>query len=95
MGRLFSEKGDIKKAQEWLDYALAARADEPPGPQRRAGWLLDQGRAQDARTEADEAVKLDPKSSEARRLRAFIAWHLRDLAGAEISPRVAAPRHTR
>ena len=48
-----------------------------------AGWLLDQGRAALARPEAEEAVKLDPKSPDARRLKGFIAWHLRDLDGAE------------
>jgi tetratricopeptide (TPR) repeat protein len=83
MGRLFGETGDIKKAQEWLDRALQLEPMSTRVRNARAGWLLDQGRAQDARSEADEAVKLDPKSMDARRLRGLIAWHLRDLAGAE------------
>ena len=83
MARLFSQKGDVKKAEEWFDYALKT---EPANARVRiahAGWLLDQGRAALARPEAEEAVKLDPKSPDARRLKGFIAWHLRDLDGAE------------
>ncbi len=83
MARLFSQKGDAKKAEEWFDYAQKL---EPTSARVRiayGGWLLDMGRAPLARPEADEAVKLDPKSPEARRLKGFIAWHLRDLAGAE------------
>ena len=83
MARLFSQKGDAKKAEEWYDYA---RKLEPASARVRiayAGWLLEQGRATLARPEADEALKLDPKSQDAQRMTGFIAWHLRDLAGAE------------
>jgi tetratricopeptide (TPR) repeat protein len=83
MGRLFSQKGDLKKAQEWFDRALEREPTSARVRTARAGWLLDQGHAQEASKEADEALKLDPKSTESRRLRGFIAWHLRDLAGAE------------
>ncbi len=83
MGRLFSQGGDHKKAQEWFDYALEVEPKNIRVRNARAGWLLDQGRATDASKEADEAIKLDPKSTESRRLKGFIAWHLRDLAAAE------------
>ena len=83
MGRLFSQMGDLKKAQEWFDHALELEPTSVRVRNARAGWLFDQGRAKDASKEADEALKLDPKSLEARRLKGFIAWHLRDLAGAE------------
>ena len=46
-------------------------------------WLLDQGRAADARPEIDEALKLDPALKEAQKVQALIAWHLRNLAAAE------------
>ena len=41
------------------------------------------GALTDARAEIEEAVKLDPASKEAQKVRGLVAWHLRDLAGAE------------
>jgi tetratricopeptide (TPR) repeat protein len=83
MGRLFIQKGDAKKAEEWFDYALKVEPVSARVRIARAGWLLDQGRAPLARAEADEALKLDPKSTDAQRTKGFVAWHLRDLAGSE------------
>jgi len=83
MALLYAHKGDSKKAEEWFDYA---RKVEPASARVRsshAAWLLDQGRATAARSEIEEAVKLDPASKEAQKIRGLIAWHLRDLAGAE------------
>jgi len=83
MGWLYTQKGDPKKAQEWFDYA---RKVEPTSARVRlahAAWLLDQGQTTAARSEIEEAVKFDPASTEARRIQGLIAWHLRDLAGAE------------
>jgi superkiller protein 3 len=83
LGRLWSQRGDQKKAQEWFDYALKLEPSSARVRLARAAWLLDQGRAAEARPEIEEAVKLDPDSHEARRLHGLIAWHLRDLAAAE------------
>ena len=83
MGRLFSQKGNAKKAEEWFDYAVKLEPASARVRIARGGWLLDQGARPLARAEADEAVKLDPKSKDAQRLKGFIAWHLRDLAGSE------------
>ena len=83
MALLQSQKGDLKKAEEWFDYA---RKLEPKNARVRlahARWLLDQGRAADARTEIDEALKLDPTLKEAQKVQALVAWHSRDLAAAE------------
>ncbi len=83
MALLQSRKGDFKKAEEWFDYA---RKYEPKSARVRidhAKWLLDQGRASDARAEIDEASNLDPTSKEAQKIQALIAWHLRNLAAAE------------
>jgi Tfp pilus assembly protein PilF len=83
MALLQTRKGDFKKAEEWFDYA---RKFEPKSARVRldhARWLLDQGRASDARAEIDEALKLDPASKEAQKVQALIAWHLRNLAAAE------------
>jgi len=83
MALLYTQKGDLKKAEEWFDRA---RRDEPASAQVRiahAGWLLDRGQTTAARSEIEEAVKLDPASKEAQKMQGLIAWHLRDLAGAE------------
>ena len=83
MALLQSRKGDHKKAEEWFDYA---RKLEPKSARVRldhARWLLDQGRASDARAEIDEALKLDPAAKEAQKIQALIAWHERKLAAAE------------
>jgi superkiller protein 3 len=83
LGRLWNQRGDPKKAQEWFDYALKLEPSNARVRLARAGWLLDQGRASAAQPEIEEAVKLDPAAHEARRLQGLIAWHLRDLAAAE------------
>jgi Tfp pilus assembly protein PilF len=83
MARMIGQRGDSKKAEEWFDYAVKLEPSSRRVRLARAAWLLDQGQATDARREAEEALKLDPKSSDARRLQALIAWHLRDLAAAE------------
>ncbi len=83
MGRLHSQKGNTKSAEEWFDYALKVEPSNARVRVARAAWLLDQGHATSARTEIEEAVKLDPALREARRLQGLIAWHLRDLAAAE------------
>jgi Flp pilus assembly protein TadD len=83
MARLFAQKGDLKKAEEWFDYARKVEPKSARVRQARASWLLDQGRAAEARPEIDEAVKLEPGSKDAQRLRGLIDWHLRDLAAAE------------
>ncbi len=83
MGLLFNQKRDAKKAEEWFDYAVKLEPASARVRLAHASWLLDQGRAPLARSEADEALKLDPKSKDAQRVKGFIAWHLRDLAGSE------------
>ncbi len=83
MGRLFAQKGDAKKAEEWFDNAVKVEPASARVRVARAGWLLEQGRAPLARTEIDEALKLDPKSKDAQRVKGIVAWHLRDIAGSE------------
>jgi Flp pilus assembly protein TadD len=83
MALLQTRNGDFKKAEEWFDHA---RKLEPKSSRVRldhARWLLDQGRASEARAEIDEALKLDPAAKEAQKIQALIAWHLRNLAAAE------------
>jgi tetratricopeptide (TPR) repeat protein len=83
MAWLYGQKGDPKKADEWFDYAQKVEPKSARVRLARAAWLLDRGRPADARTQIDEALKLDPGLKEAQRVRALVAWHLRDLTGAE------------
>jgi Tfp pilus assembly protein PilF len=83
MALLQSRKGDFKKAEEWFDYARKLEPKSARARLEHARWLLDQGRASDARGEIDEALKLDPAMKEAQKVQALIAWHLRNLAAAE------------
>jgi tetratricopeptide (TPR) repeat protein len=83
MAWLFSQKGDQKKAEEWFDYGRKVEPKSARVLLARATWLLGQARAADARADIDEAVKLDPALKEALKMKALVAWHLRDLAGAE------------
>jgi tetratricopeptide (TPR) repeat protein len=83
MGKLYSSKGDTKKAAEWFEYARKLEPENPLVHLAHAGWLMDQGQAATARKEIDEALRLEPGSKDAQRLSAVIAWYGRDLAGAE------------
>ena len=83
MARLYAQKGNLNKAQEWFDSALKLEPTSAPVRLAHAAWLLDQGRTAAAQQEVEQAVKLDRGSHEARRLQGLIAWHLRDLAAAE------------
>jgi len=83
MGRLFTEAGELKKAAEWMDYAVKLEPDNPKVHLSYAGWLLEQDQAERARTEAEAAARLDPGSSEAKGLRGLIAWQLKDFQAAE------------
>ena len=83
MARLFGLKGDVEKSREWFDYASKLEPASARVRVARGAWLLDQGKVPDARSEIDEALKLDPASKDGIRLKALIAWHLRELPAAE------------
>ena len=52
MGKLYSSKGDAKKAAEWFEYALKAEPGNPQVHLAHAGWLMDQGQPAPARKES-------------------------------------------
>jgi Flp pilus assembly protein TadD len=83
MAWFFVQKGDSKKAEEWFDYARKVEPKNAKVLLAHATWLLNAGRAADARADIDEAVKFAPALKEAQKLQALVAWHLRDLAAAE------------
>ena len=83
MALLQSQKGDLKKAEEWFDYARKAEPKSSRVRLAHGAWLLDHGRTAESRAEVDEALKLNPGLKEARKIQALVAWHSRELAKAE------------
>jgi tetratricopeptide (TPR) repeat protein len=83
LGWLYARSGDPKKAGEWMDYAVKAAPNSVATRMGVAAWLLEQGRGDEAKAQAEAASKLDPDSAEARRLVGLAARQRKDLAEAE------------
>lgn len=83
MAVLSAQKGDTKKAAEWYEQAQKIEPKNVKVKLAYARWLVDQGKPEDAAGVVDQAAKLAPESKEPDKLKALIAWHLRDLPTAE------------
>jgi predicted Zn-dependent protease len=83
MGWLYTRDRDLKKAGEWMEYAVKTAPESLKVRTSIASWLLEQGRASEARAHLDVAAKLDPKSVDVRRLLGLTARELKDFAAAE------------
>jgi tetratricopeptide (TPR) repeat protein len=83
MAWLYSRERDFKKAGEWMDYAVKVAPGSAQVRIAVASWLLEQGRAEEARAHLEVAAKLDSKSAEVRRMLGLAARERKDLAAAE------------
>jgi tetratricopeptide (TPR) repeat protein len=83
MGWLFTAAGNLSKAGEWMDYAAKTGAESVAVQTGVAAWLIEQGGADEAQSHLDAAAKLDPKSSEVKRLMGLAARERKDFAQAE------------
>ena len=83
MGWLFTRAGNLEKAKEWMDYAAKTSPDSLPVHMGVASWLLEQGRPDEAQSQAETAAKIQPKSNEVQRVLGLAARQRNDLAGAE------------
>jgi tetratricopeptide (TPR) repeat protein len=83
MAWLSTRAGDPKKAQEWMDYAVKTNLDSPAVRIAMTAWLLEQGRAEEAQLQAGAALRLDPRSQDARRLLGLAARARKDFPRAE------------
>jgi len=83
MGWLFTRAGNLKKPDEWMDYAAKTSPDSFPVRLGLASWLLEQGRADEAQSQAETAAKIQPKSNDVQRVLGLTARQWNDLAGAE------------
>ena len=83
MGWLFTRAGNLKKAEEWMDYAAKTSPDSLPVRLGVASWLLEQGRPDEAQSQAETAAKIQTKSNEVQRVLGLAARQRNDLAWAE------------
>jgi superkiller protein 3 len=82
MGLLWTQKKDMKQADQWMQKA-AEEARDAPTRRTLAGWMLDRGRIDDAVQHADAALRLDPGSVDGKRLRGLVYRYQREFARAE------------
>jgi len=66
-----------------MDYAAKVAPDSFAVQLGVAAWLLEQGRGDEAQSHVDLAAKLDPRSTEVKRLLGLVARQRKDLAVAE------------
>lgn len=83
MGWLYTHKGNLTKAAEWMQAAVKQAPKDPKVQRGMATWLLQQGKTQEAKTHADAAAKLNPDARELKFLRGLIARYLKDYGQAE------------
>jgi predicted Zn-dependent protease len=83
MGWLYTRANDPATAREWMEYAAKVAPESPGVRIGLAAWLLERGRPDEAQAHAETAVRLAPKSQDARRLLAVAARARRDLVQSE------------
>jgi tetratricopeptide (TPR) repeat protein len=83
MGWLFSRSGKLQKSEEWMNYAVRTSPDLLAVRLGVASWLLEQGRGDEAQSQAETAAKIQPRSNEVQRVLGLAARQRNDLAGAE------------
>jgi tetratricopeptide (TPR) repeat protein len=83
MGWLYTRAGNPKKAEEWIAYAVKAAPNDAHVRTDAAGWFVEQGRADDAKAQAEAATKLDPRSAEAQKMLGLVARQRHDGPEAE------------
>src|SRR5262249_10834476 len=75
MGRLASQKGDAKLAEEWFQKAVQKSPRDARVQRAFGGWLLDAGRLDAARVHIETAAQLEPKARETIGLQGLLARH--------------------
>lgn len=83
MAWLATGQGDLKKAASWMASAIQEEPDNARAHLEFARWLVEQGRAEEAKTQAEVAVRLGLDSRELQSVRGWIAWQLQQYADAE------------
>jgi len=84
MGRLWTEKGDVKKAREWLDRAIKADSNSMCVHLAFTNGLLQQNEIDQAKIHADAAALLKPDDADVMKLQGLIARVQKDFAAERI-----------
>ena len=82
MARLYTQKGDIKKAEEWFDHARKVEPDSARVrlPMRHGSWI---GAGRGLRVRRSTTLSNSTRLNRGSAIRALIVWHLRDLSTAQ------------
>ncbi len=83
MGQLWTGKGDLRKARQWFERATQVEPNRLRVHLAYANWLLQQNEFDQAKAQADAAVKLKADDKEALKLQGLIARARKDLPAAE------------
>jgi Tfp pilus assembly protein PilF len=79
LGRLWSIKGDAKRAEEWFEKAAQKYPKDARVHRAFGGWLLDRGRIDAAKVHIDAALEIEPLSRESQGLKGLLARYQKDL----------------
>lgn len=83
MARLWAGRADAKQAQAWYVKAIAAQPENARVYHQYGGWLLEQGRVDEAKAQVALAEKYDPNSRDTAVVKGLLARYTRDFSGAE------------
>ncbi len=83
LATFYKQSGDTASADKWVDTMIKRGATNPAAQLALARWMLDANRLQEAQTYADEAVKLDPDSLEAKTARGIVERMRKDYKAAQ------------
>jgi Tfp pilus assembly protein PilF len=79
----YERHGDHAQAVKWMAQAVKAAREDLRTRLTAAQWALDTEQVAEARNSAEEALRIDPKSTDARLLRGAVALFQKDYAEAE------------
>jgi tetratricopeptide (TPR) repeat protein len=83
LGQLYQRVGDRKNATIWMTEAINAAPKDVKTRMAAAQWALEMGKMDDARTQIEAAMQLDPKSLDAKILCGIVALFDKDYSRAE------------
>lgn len=84
MSELYSSKDDDENAQKWINYALEKNPDDTSTRLAVVWRLLETGKAEQAKTQADAAYQAEKTSLEAKVLRGIAARMIGSYENAEL-----------